>query len=337
LATLATILLDPLTVDERTASAWHELYSLLSREVVPDDEPIGLEQLLVEARNPLPEESITRLLVVDERRGPLAVAEVEVHDTEDNRHLAFVRGGVHPEARRQGIGTRLLHRCAELARAADRTKLDLWAIEGSAGDRFLEACGATFVFLARMSRCPVAALDLQQLRRWAEPLPGYSFLTWAAPTPEEHLESLARVLHVMNTAPMQDADVEDEVFSADLLRGRERAIAERRVTKLVTVARHDGTGELVGVSVLYFDAFRHERATQGNIGVDPNHRGSGLGRALTAANILRLLHDRPETRFIDSDNQDENGPMLAINRAMGFRPHFRCRVYQLPVAHLLGG
>ena len=40
-------------------------------------------------------------------------------------------------------------------------------------------------------------------------------------------------------------------------------------------------------------------------------------------------------RVIDTENQDENGPMLAINDAMGFRPYFRIRAHQIPVSDVL--
>jgi len=331
-----TLVLDPASVDDRTAAAWHDLHAVLEREEAPADEPMGLEQLLLTARCPGLEEDTTRFLVVDGGRA-LAWASVEVRDTEDNRHLAYVDGGVRPEDRRRGHGTSLLRRCAEVARAAGRSKLYLVTVQGSAGDRFLAAAGATYVFLARVSRCLVADLDRGRLEEWARPRPGYTVLSWDSPTPDHLLDPYAQVLHVMNTAPLQDVDYEDEVITADLVRGRERAIAERKATKWVAVARHDDTGALVGLSELYFDGFRDERVEQWNTGVDPAHRGHGLGKALKAANALRLLDERPAARFIDTENQDENGPMLAINDAMGFRPHLRYREYQLPVADVLRG
>lgn len=334
---MQTVELDPQNLDDRTAAAWHDLQRGLELEEDPTDEPRGLEQLLLEARAPRPEEHITRWLVRDDSGAACASAELEVRDSVDNRHLAFGHIGVRTERRRQGLGSQLLRQCAEAARAAGRTTLFAGAPEGSAGDRFLAASGGAFVFLARRSRCPVAALDRGQLLQWAQRPPGYTILTWDAPTLDDRLEAYARVLHVMNTAPTQDADVEDEVFTADLLRGWERALLERKGAKWVSVAVHDSTGDLVGLSELYFDGFRADRVHQGDTGVEPGHRGRGLGRALKAVNALRLLDERPAARFIDTFNQDANAPMLAINDAMGFRPHLRYRKYQLRVDALLSG
>lgn len=332
---MATILLDPANAEPATAAAWHDLRLVLEREKEPGDEPMGLEQLLLSATNPKPEEDITRFLTLDGTGQALGWAQVTVCDTQDNRHLAWVEGGVRPEARRRGLGAELLRRCAEVARRADRTKLVLGAVQGSAGDRFIEATGASYVYLARISRCPVAAIDRAEMERWAQPRPGYTILTWDAPTPEQHLEGYAEVLHVMNTAPLQDADMEDEIITPDLLRGWERRLGETKGTKWVAVARHDATGHLVGLSELFFDGFRAERVEQWNTGVDPAHRGHRLGKVLKATNALRLLDERPHAVFIDTANQDENRPMLAINDAMGFRPHRRYRHYELPVATAL--
>jgi mycothiol synthase len=324
-----------MTADGATVAAWYDLHRLLELEEAPDDEPMGLEQVMLGACHPKPEEDTTRLLVRDGGGAVQAWALVEVLDTEDNRHLAYVEGGVRPEARRSGLGAALLRRCAEVAAQKGRTKLFLAAVQGSAGDRFLEATGADYVYLARVSRCLVADIDRAEMERWAQPPPGYSILTWDAPTPEQHLEGYADVLHVMNTAPLQDVDYEDEVITPGLLRGRERALADRKGTKWVVVARHDATGTLVGLSELHFDGFRAERVEQWNTGVDPAHRGHRLGKVLKAVNALRLLDERPDARFIDTENQDQNGPMLAINDAMGFRPYQHYREYQLPVAAVL--
>ena len=323
--------------DAATLRAWHDLDVVLSREEEPDDEPKPAEQLLLEAQTPAPEQTVHRWLAwSSDRSHAVGYAEVEVRDTPDNRHLAFGWVGVHPDARRAGLGRRLFRLVAEGAAAAGRTKVHTWCLEGSGGQPFLDGLGGKYVYLARKSRCLAADLDRAELQRWMEEeRPGYSLLTWDAPTPREHLAAYADILHVMNTAPIQDMDFEDEVFSPELLAGWEEQAARRRGAKWVAVARHDETGAFVGLSELMFDGFRSGPVEQGNTGVDPAHRGHGLGRLLKAANALRLLDERPDARFIDTFNQDANAPMLAINTAMGFRPHRRYTEYQVPVEEVL--
>jgi len=54
--------------------------------------------------------------------------------------------------------------------------------------------------------------------------------------------------------------------------------------------------------------------------VDPAHRGHRLGFAVKAAGLRRLLAEHPSVRHVQTYNALENGPMLAVNRAMGFEP-----------------
>ena len=57
----------------------------------------------------------------------------------------------------------------------------------------------------------------------------------------------------------------------------------------------------------------------------------GLGRWLKASTALRLMSERPDVRFIETWNAGANEPMLAINRAMGFRPACLWRRWDLHV------
>jgi len=325
------------TIDAPTLAAWHDLSVVLALEEEPDDEPSPAAQLLLQTQTPSPEEDITRWLAWDDgHERALGYAEIEIRDTEDNRHLAYGWVGVRPELRGQGIGAELFGLVAKAAQEADRTKIHTWCLEGSLSQGFLDGMGGAFVYLARKSRCLVADLDRAELERWmAEDRPGYSLVTWETPTPEEHMQGYADILHVMNTAPMQDMDFEDEVFTPELLQGWEAQTAARRGARWLAMARHDESGAFVGLSEMGFDGFRAGEVHQGNTGVDPAHRGHGLGRLLKAANALRLLDEKPGAVFIDTFNQDENAPMLAINTAMGFRPHRRYTEYQVPVTEVL--
>jgi hypothetical protein len=49
------------------------------------------------------------------------------------------------------------------------------------------------------------------------------------------------------------------------------------------------------------------------------------------ANLVRTRLERPELRLIDTVNADSNPYMVAINEAMGFRPHRRAVDWQLVV------
>jgi GNAT superfamily N-acetyltransferase len=93
--------------------------------------------------------------------------------------------------------------------------------------------------------------------------------------------------------------------------------------------RHDGTGELVGISEIYLPAERPWIVFQGDTGVDPAHRGHGLGAWMKAVNHLRLRDEHPEVEIVQTWNASSNEPMLRINRALGFEPVQRFQAWFL--------
>jgi GNAT superfamily N-acetyltransferase len=97
-------------------------------------------------------------------------------------------------------------------------------------------------------------------------------------------------------------------------------------------ARHDETGELAGYSELIFTPRRRWLGEQGDTAVDPAHRERGLGRWLKAANILRLLDEKPDVRAVETWNDGSNAAMLSINEAMGFRQTSMWRDAELNLA-----
>jgi GNAT superfamily N-acetyltransferase len=222
--------LDPHDVDDVTITAWHELSVELELEDIPEDRPTGVEKMLADARNTSPEKTVTRWLVMDGDKA-LAYAEATIRDTEDNRHLAFFWVGVRQDARRQGIGRQLARLALEVAEADGRTVLGSDTRQGSAGEGFLESLGGRNAYLARCSRVYTKELDDELLKGWvdraAERATEYSLVSWESPTPEEHLAGYAQVLHAMNTAPLQDLDWEDEVFTPQLIPAWIRRTATR--------------------------------------------------------------------------------------------------------------
>ena len=54
-------------------------------------------------------------------------------------------------------------------------------------------------------------------------------------------------------------------------------------------------------------------------GIDPAHRGLGLAKWAKATMLERLRRERPGVRQVRTGNAFSNGPMLAINEALGFQ------------------
>ena len=316
--------LDLAAVDDATLVQLAELSTIEERELAPDDPPVEVAEEADELRE-LPSFEERFLWVARDPDGRLlGRATLEIEHREENHHLAQVALVVRPEARRGGVGRRLLDAVSERARAAGRTTLVTYGAARGDGAAAARALGAEAVLDERISRLRTADLDRSLLESWVARAPeraaGYSLVSWDGACPDELLERFGTVMAVMNTAPRGDVDMEDEVFTPQLIQDFEASLERKGTTVWTVAARHDETGQLAGYTALFFPKHRPWYAEQGDTGVDPAHRNKGLGRWLKAANLLRLLDERPEVRAVDTGNATSNEPMLNINVALGFRP-----------------
>jgi mycothiol synthase len=316
--------LDPASLDEPTLTQLAELTTVEEREVAPEDPPVTVGEEIDELRL-RPSYEDVHLWVA---RGPdghlLGRAGLWVEHREDNQHLAELWVVVRPEARRQGIGRRLVDVATERARAEGRTTLMGMATVGSGSAAAVRALGAEVALVERISRLRTDEIDRALLDAWIARAPeraaGYSLVAWDDRCPDELLERFAAVTGVMNTAPRGDLDMEDEVYTPQMIREFEASRIAKETAIWTVAARHDATGDLVGYTAIFLQKHRPWQAHQGDTGVDPAHRDKGLGRWLKAVNLRRLLDERPAVRVVDTGNASSNEPMLNINVALGFRP-----------------
>jgi mycothiol synthase len=318
--------IDPATASDGDLAGLHALEVALETEALPGEPVAPLEHTVAELRHLNPYR-IRRAWVVRHggKRGPIAAfAWSSYDDVPENRHHAAVSVAVDPAVRGLGLGSALLGRAVEAARAWGCTILDLTARVGGPGDPFLRAIGAERRLVARRSRARTADIDRALLEGWVrrngERAAGYSLVAWDGPCPDELLGPFVELKGVMNTAPLEAFEWDDQHCTPDQWRAHEATAAARQLWPWTVCARHDGSGELAGYTELEFPTLWPQAAWQGDTGVWPKHRERGLGRWLKAVNALRLLDERPAVEFIDTWNAGSNEAMLSINVAMGFRP-----------------
>ncbi len=222
---------------------------------------------------------------------------------------------VHPEARRRGLGSRLIARARELA-SADADELNIWAYGALApGAAIAARCGLT------------TARTLLQLERPLDTLPpmpdlaGYTIRQFdAAADAAAWLELHNRVFadHPEN-GTWSPADLEARLhqpwFSAE-----DFLVAE-------------AGGRMVGFNWLKQVPAAPPDLPEGEIyiiGVDDSQRGRGLGRALAVLGLhhLRRRGMRVCTLYVE----DDNAPALRLYRALGFVVRHAHRCYRLPLA-----
>jgi GNAT superfamily N-acetyltransferase len=174
---------------------------------------------------------------------------------------------------------------------------------------------------------PVDAGRLDELARHAEP-GDYRLRTWSGPCPDDLVPGYVSLRsRFMSEIPMGDMEYEPEVWNPDRLRAEEEKWQAQSRTWFTTVAVAPN-GDLVGHTILVLPGHDPEPAYQGDTMVLPEHRGHRLGLALKVANLRTMTAAQPRRRAVHTWNAEENGPMVAVNDAMGFRRVELTGVYQ---------
>lgn len=230
--------------------------------------------------------------------------------------------------RREGIGRAVGRALADEARTSGRTSITLEVAEGSEAETIAKAAGFRPDFAVEQNRLDPRTIPDSLLEGWraaGEAASGYSLVAYDIPCPTSELaEDFIHARHVMNDAPRWEGEPE-ATYTVEELHALEAASLAAHQDWWNVGVRHDATGELVGLSDMYLPSARPWMVFQGDTGVDPAHRGHGLGAWMKAVNHLRLRDERPAVEIVQTWNADANEPMLRINRALGFETVRRYR------------
>ncbi len=269
-------------------------------------------------------------------RGDRVVAVGAVYTSQwDNPDRAFLEALVHPDVRRQGAGSALLEHLTARARELGRCKLGAAAWDRSAGTPFLDRHGYAVGSRAIQRRQHVAEVPLDQVetlcRDASEAAAGYELLRWVGETPEALLDSVATMTSAINDAPLDDLDVEDEVYPPQRIRDYETATRLRGQRAYRLLARHRESGELAGHTVVAVESWRPEVAYQHDTAVVRAHRGHRLGLLLKSEMFRWLTQAEPAVRTVDTWNAESNDHMIGVNELLGYRWMGRELEYQRTV------
>lgn len=313
------------TASDADIRAFHRLNAAVERDAgVPDALVEPYELVARELRNPRPLVH-RRAFALRDGDDLAAVSRCGWEDVDENRDHVSVGVTVEPRQRGRGLERLMLRPAVEAA--CDEFAARLLDAEERIGSPGLEVLLDLDFEVRLRSPCNVMwtrDLDRARMQEWvdraAERATDYELISWDGACPDEHVDAFRELWRVMNTAPREDLDWEDETLSLERLRAWERHDAARGVTPWVVVARHIPTGEFAGFTVLAHLEMWRTVTWQEDTGVQPAHRNRGLGRWLKATNALRLIEDAPEVQAVTTWNAGSNEPMLGINHAMGFAP-----------------
>ena len=253
----------------------------------------------------------------------------------DNLHLAWLGIEVHPDHRRRGHGSALLDALVERTRSAGRVALPRVDAQGGAARAFAVRHKFELKSVEVNRRQLLADVDPALVDRLhdeaAAVAAAYELVRCPPRTPDDQLDAMAEMVAAINDAPLDDLDLEDEVFTADRVRAYEHAYAERGYLLHRLVARHRETGELVGQTVVAVDLERPHLAEQHDTSVVRAHRGHRLGMLLKAGLLQWLREEQPQVVSIDTWNAASNRFMIDVNEELGYHVLGTALAFQRPV------
>lgn len=282
---------------------------------------------------------VIRTLVRDSAGRAVGAGAIALHHA-DNTHLADLEVYVVPEARRRGIGSRVLADLEARAAAAGRTVLTAAAFAPvgaeSPGSLFCVARGypvasheETKLLDLRTAPATWPALD----REVADAADGYTIVGFEGTMPEEHLDDFCRMLSVfMTMIPTGDLDLRESTWTPARVHDTEQRMVETGRAWIGALALSP-QGRAVGFTELAVSLADPRHATVGGTLVLPEHRGHRLGLGMKLHNHRRLLELLPECQHVETGNAGVNAPMNAVNEAMGYRVVERCLDVQKVVPH----
>ncbi len=250
----------------------------------------------------------------------------------DNRDLAWLDVIVHPRARRTGLGSAVVARLMDHARADGRTKAGIDGWDTPAADAFARSHGFERASQAINRRQLLAEVDgalVDKLYAEAESAAaGYDLLQITGRVPEDVIEAVSTMSAAINDAPTDELDIEDEVFPPERMRAYEDAqlATGQRLYRLM--ARHRDTGVLTGHTVVAVEGERPWIGHQHDTSVVREHRGHRLGLLLKTGMVRWLREAEPQLESVDTWNAESNRHMVAVNEQLGYRVLGRGVQYQ---------
>jgi GNAT superfamily N-acetyltransferase len=247
--------------------------------------------------------------------------------------MAVLEVHVLPEARRHGVGAKLLAEAVRRAHQEGFQSLGVEVIGGTPAVQFYENAGFECAYSETRSVLDMRDVDWLRLGEMAAGIgAGYRVEYHPGGPPEDLYESYASAKYVTRgIEEPPDLELRPSSFDAERLRASLKTLHMRGMKPYVVIAVHESTGDVVGLTEVVVAAQHPERADQYDTIVVPEHRGYGLQRALKARMLFELRSAEPALRSVQTWNSDDAEEMRKINAELGFKADREWREYEADV------
>ncbi|HZT90772.1 MAG TPA: GNAT family N-acetyltransferase [Gaiellaceae bacterium] len=219
---------------------------------------------------------------------------------------------VRPSFRRCGIGSLLFERLVAGARAAG---------VNSFFGHHVDEVGAAFARKVGATDDQREVKSVLRLREAALPPPrvpeGVELRSWTGHVPDDIVASFVQARNALGDAPAPGAQVYPD-WTVETQRADDQAQIDRGVPIHATAALEHG--EVVALTGIRVGAPPCRYAATDDTTTVPHARGRGLAYAVKLENLRRLREERPDVELVGTMNAEQNAPMRAVNRKLGFVP-----------------
>ena len=242
---------------------------------------------------------------------------------EGNKHVVQVEIEILKKYQRQGIATNLLKIVYDFCIENDK-KLVLGGTEEEGTRKFFNVIGAQEALTGVENRLYFTDVNWEMVESWYnegfERATGVK-LEYYTRMPDELLDKfLSFYTETMNQAPRQDLDINDIIFTKEMLRKEEEDAAKIGRIRIRILAIEEN-GDISGFTEIVYLPENKTETKVGLTSVKKEYRGKGLGKLVKAAMLLKLKNEYPDVEYSSTDNATDNAPMLDINKRLGFKVH----------------
>lgn len=242
-----------------------------------------------------------------------------------------VFGGVLRQQRRRGVGRALFATLHDFMVAHGKSLATIKVLLAD-GHGFVAATGAQTKLRSVESHLDLDEVPWPQMPAWRDHVAAAGMpLRWEVHAPRVPLARLAQLMEpfsrLINQQPLGEIDMPPIRYELAAFESWYRELDARGGEHYLLVL--NAGDEVAAVCDANWDARVPARVHQSFTAVAPHWRGRGVAKAVKAAMLLLVRERRPEVTTFTTYNAQSNGPMLAINRQLGFRVHREECTYQL--------
>jgi len=283
---------------------------------------------------PNPLYTVKRLMVFDEEESAIASASISYDtelspDYESSSHICQIQISVVPFCRRKKIATYLLKHMIETVRAMGKDTVRADA-ENPTGLGFCKYLKGELVHREVQHRSYLEDVDWQLVDQWCEKgktRSPHTTIESFQECPENDIDEFCRLYtETINQRPV--GEMEQELITTPESRRIEERNFKRRGIEWHTLISREHDGHLSAMTDIMYSPQEPYRIHQYFTGVLSRYRRRGLAKRIKAEMLIYIKERFPDAEYVKTTTANENKPMRAINKQLGFMPQKTCYMFR---------